>query len=67
MSILVFEESDVGKRIIDLTVTLTNNMPAHKFFPRPVVLPHFDHDDFLKMDLVFQAMRFPVRLHTSGW
>lgn len=38
-------------RIIDLTVTLTNNMPAHKFFPRPVILPHFDHDDFLKMGL----------------
>jgi hypothetical protein len=25
-------------------VTLTNNMPAHKFFPRPLILPHFTHE-----------------------
>ena len=33
-------------RIIDLTVTLTNNMPAHKFFPKPVIVPHFGHEEF---------------------
>ena len=38
-------------RIIDLTVTLTNNMPAHKFFPKPVIVPHFDHDDFRQWNL----------------
>ena len=27
------------KTIVDLTVTLANNMPGHRFFPRPVILP----------------------------
>ncbi len=27
------------KQIVDLTVTLSNNMPGHRFFPRPVILP----------------------------
>jgi kynurenine formamidase len=35
----------MARRIVDLSVTLTNNMPAHKFFPRPVIVPHFTHDD----------------------
>ena len=26
------------KQIVDLTVTLSNNMPGHRFFPRPVIL-----------------------------
>ena len=33
--------SAMPQQIVDLTVTLSNNMPAHKFFPRPVILPHF--------------------------
>ena len=35
----------MARTIVDLSVTLTNNMPAHKFFPRPVILPHFTHDE----------------------
>lgn len=35
----------MAQKIIDLTVELTNNMPCHKFFPRPVIIPHFTHDD----------------------
>jgi kynurenine formamidase len=38
-------------RIIDLTVTLTNNMPAHKFFPKPVIVPHFGHEEFRQWKL----------------
>ena len=38
-------------RIIDLTVTLTNNMPAHKFFPKPVIVPHFGHEEFRQWNL----------------
>ncbi len=38
-------------RIIDLSVKITNNMPAHKFFARPVLVPHFTHDDFRQMNL----------------
>ena len=33
------------QQIVDLTVTLSNNMPGHRFFPRPVILPHFTHDE----------------------
>ena len=35
----------MARVIVDLSVPLTNNMPAHKFFPRPVILPHFTHDE----------------------
>ena len=35
----------MARVIVDLSVPLTNNMPAHKFFPRPVMLPHFTHDE----------------------
>lgn len=35
----------MARQIVDLTVTLTNNMLCHKFFPRPVIIPHFTHDD----------------------
>jgi kynurenine formamidase len=35
----------MARTIVDLSVTLTNNMPAHKFFPRPVILPQFTHDE----------------------
>ena len=35
----------MARTIVDFSVTLTNNMPAHKFFPRPVILPHFTHDE----------------------
>ena len=27
-------------QIVDLTLTLEDNMPAHKLFQRPVVVPH---------------------------
>ena len=37
------------RRIVDLSVRLTNNMPAHKFFPRPVIVPHLTWDDMLKL------------------
>lgn len=41
----------MGNRLIDLTVTITNNMPAHKFFPRPIIVPHMTHEDFSRMGL----------------
>jgi kynurenine formamidase len=42
---------EMSGRIIDLTVTLTNNMPAHKFFPKPVIVPHFGHEEFRQWNL----------------
>ena len=35
----------MAQQIVDLTVTLSNNRPGHRFFPRPVILPHFTHDE----------------------
>lgn len=42
---------EISGRIIDLTVTLTDNMPAHKFFPRPVIVSHFGHEEFRQWNL----------------
>lgn len=35
------------RQIIDLSVKLTNNMPSHKFFPRPVIVPHVTHEEMI--------------------
>ena len=39
------EKGDPGmaERMVDLTLTLTDNMPAHKLFQRPVIVPHYTH------------------------
>ncbi len=34
----------MAERIVDLTLTLTDNMPAHKLFQRPVIVPHLTHE-----------------------
>ncbi len=34
-------------RIVDLSVTIENNMPAHKNMPRPVLLPWMTHESCL--------------------
>lgn len=39
----------MARKLVDLTVTMTNGMPSHKFFPRPVIVPHLTHEDFMKM------------------
>lgn len=31
-------------KMVDLTLTLADNMPAHKMFQRPVVAPHWTHE-----------------------
>lgn len=33
----------MARRIIDLSVTIEDNMPSHKLFQRPVVVPHMTH------------------------
>jgi hypothetical protein len=32
------------RRIIDLSLTIEDNMPAHKNFQRPVLTTHFSHE-----------------------
>ena len=34
-------EPGMAERMVDLTLTLTDNMPAHKLFQRPVIVPHY--------------------------
>lgn len=34
----------MAQRIVDLTLTITDNMPAHKLFQRPIIVPHFTHE-----------------------
>lgn len=31
-------------RIVDLTLTISDNMPAHKLFQRPTIVPHLTHE-----------------------
>ena len=38
----------MAQRMIDLTLTLTDNMPAHKLFQRPVIVPHYTHEQTIK-------------------
>ncbi|MEZ5100149.1 MAG: cyclase family protein [Thermoleophilia bacterium] len=32
-----------GTTLVDLTLEMTNQMPAHAFFPSPIMLPYADH------------------------
>lgn len=34
----------MAQRIVDLTLTISDNMPAHKLFQRPIIVPHFTHE-----------------------
>jgi kynurenine formamidase len=38
-------------RIIDLTVTIANSMPAHRTMPRPIYLPFLDHASSKALEL----------------
>ena len=37
--------SNISGRIVDLTLTLEDNMPAHRLFQRPVIIPHHTHEN----------------------
>lgn len=41
----------MAEKLIDLTLTLEDNMPAHKLFQRPVVVPHLTHEKTKSFDL----------------
>ena len=38
------EETTMAQKIVDLTLTIQDNMPAHKLFQRPIVVPHWTHE-----------------------
>ena len=33
-----------NKRVVDLSLLIEDNMPAHKLFQRPVITSHFTHE-----------------------
>jgi kynurenine formamidase len=37
--------TDRGTRLVDLSLEIENGMPAHAFFPSPIVLPYATHED----------------------
>ena len=39
------------QRIIDLSLTIEDNMPAHKLFQRPVITTHLSHESSKQFDL----------------
>lgn len=41
----------MSQKIVDLTLTLSDNMPAHKLFQRPIVTPHLTHENSKKLGL----------------
>jgi kynurenine formamidase len=36
--------TDRGTKLVDLSLELTNQMPAHAFFPSPIMLPYVTHE-----------------------
>lgn len=41
----------MAQRVIDLSVTIEDNMPAHKLFQRPVITTHMSHESSKAFDL----------------
>jgi kynurenine formamidase len=41
----------MAQRLVDLTLTLADNMPAHKLFQRPIIAPHLTHEKSLSLGL----------------
>ena len=42
---------DMAQRIIDLSLTIEDNMPAHKLFQRPVIALHMSHESTKSQNL----------------
>lgn len=41
----------MAQRVIDLSLTIEDNMPAHKLFQRPVITTHLSHESTVGMNL----------------
>ena len=39
-------------RLVDLTLTIENQMPAHALFPSPILIPYVDHEQAKAAGLV---------------
>ena len=47
----------MARQIVDLTLALQDNMPAHKAFQRPIVVPHSTHEGSKALNLGVQGDR----------
>ena len=41
----------MAQRVIDLSLAIEDNTPAHKLFQRPVIITHMSHDSTKSFDL----------------
>lgn len=41
----------MAQRVIDLSLPIDDNMPSHKFFQRPVHIPHIRHEESIALGL----------------
>lgn len=41
----------MAQRIVDLTLVIEDNMPSHKLFQSPIILPHLNHEQSLEFGL----------------
>ena len=55
----------MAQRIIDLSLTIEDNMPAHKLFQRPVITLHLSHESTKSSNLGVPGRRhdLPDKLH----
>ena len=44
-------KSSIEGTIVDLSLTISDNMPAHSLFQSPVIVPHLRHETTAKMEL----------------
>ena len=47
----------MAQRVVDLSLTIEDNMPAHKLFQRPVITVHLSHESTKARTSAFPAMR----------
>ena len=48
--------TDRGTVLVDLSLELSNQMPAHAFFPSPIMLPYVTHEMAIMRDETFGPM-----------
>jgi hypothetical protein len=54
-------------RIVDLSVTIENNMPAHKNMPRPVYLEWMTHDSCARLAQGVPGNPFTTPIEARMW
>ena len=53
--------------VVDLSLTLEDNMPAHKLFQRPVLTPHLTHESSRALNLGVPGELPELGAHHDVW